>query len=160
VFGLVRRLWQDKRGVKMLEVIILVYMIILSFFDLRERRIPIIALFAGVIATFVYIVFTVFCDNSYSESFAQILFGTIPGILLSTIAITTKRAGIADGILLILLGMLTDYRRGIQVLCFSIIIMALFSIILLVLHRIEKNSKLPYIPFITIAFLIICLYDF
>lgn len=143
----------------MLKVIILVYMAVLSFFDIQENKIPIIALLIGAAATFAYTMFFLFCTGFVPGDLAKILLGTVPGILLSVMAITTKKAGFADGIVLTLLGMLTDYRRGILVFCLSIVIMALFSTVLLIFHRLEKNSELPYLPFLTIAFFSICLFE-
>lgn len=143
----------------MLEVVILIYMMSLSFFDLRERKVSAIAVLAGTIVTFTYTAFCLICADFAKEEFGRVLLGAVPGTLLSAVAITTKKAGIADGIILMLLGMLTDYRRGIWIFCFSIMVMAIISIILLVFHRIKKNSELPYLPFLTIAFLASLLWE-
>lgn len=142
----------------MIKVIILFFMAVLSFFDLREKKIPVIILLAAGILTVIYTVFFIFCSEPSAESLAGALLGAVPGIMLSFIAMITKKVGLADGIVLTLLGMLTDYRTGMQILCLSIIIMALLSIILLVLKKIKKNSELPYLPFLTMALLVICLY--
>lgn len=142
----------------MIKVIILFLMAVLSCFDLREKKIPVIILLAAGILTVIYTVFFILCSKPSAESLAGALLGAVPGIMLSFIAIITKKVGMADGIVLTLLGMLTDYCTVMQILCLSMIIMALLSIILLVLKRIKKNSELPYLPFLTMAFLVICLY--
>lgn len=142
----------------MIEIIILVYMAMLSIFDLRENKVPAIILLVGVIAAFMYSMILISITGYIVEGFASVLLGAVPGMLLSAIAATTKKAGMADGIILALLGIVTDYRRALLVFCISMVVMALFSTVLLVLRIIKKNSELPYLPFLTIAFLAICLF--
>lgn len=142
----------------MIEIIILVYMTVLSIFDLYEKKVPAVMLFVGAVATFMYSAILILSGDFIAESFVSVLLGSVPGLLLSAIAITTKKVGIADGIILTLLGIMTDYRRGILIFGVSMVIMALFSVALLVLKRIKKNSELPYLPFLTIAFCAVCLF--
>ncbi|MCD7835527.1 MAG: hypothetical protein LUG83_02490, partial [Lachnospiraceae bacterium] len=89
--------------------------------------------------------------------FTGIMLGAVPGLLLLLASITTKKAGTADGIVLLMLGMLTDYRSGVRTFCLSMMIAAVFAIITLALKKVGKDSELPYIPFLTVAFAINCL---
>lgn len=130
--------------------ITMVWMLVMSVTDVIRRRIPIWML--GILAALA----------------AGVLFGTaqagelrvmevcraaIPGLLLTAIALATKKAGWADGVILLLLGIQTGYKSCLTAALVGLFLMALLSIVLLILHRVKKDTGLPFVPFLLAGWL-------
>lgn len=117
----------------------------LSVVDLRWKRVPMWLLAAGgALMTMVSVV-------GHAEGVRrgpEMIWGLLPGTVLLLVALTTKKAGVADGVVLLLLGLWLDYRECAASFVLSLFIMSLVSLLLLVLHKVKRNSKLPYLPFL------------
>ena len=83
-------------------------------------------------------------DFCYGEmDFAGILFSLVPGVVLLIIAFATKQEiGYGDGL------MALGFEKTCVVLCISMTMASLFSILLLIVKR-DKRSTFPFIPFLT-----------
>ena len=127
------------------------WLIAMSTFDLVEKRVPVWLLAAGgipamVISLYVYV--------TGKGSWDQILFGMIPGGLLLAVAAVTKKVGWADGIVLLIIGLLTNMWECMTCFIISLMIMSAVSLFLVVLKRVRKNTTLPYIPFLCAGYLL------
>jgi prepilin signal peptidase PulO-like enzyme (type II secretory pathway) len=83
-----------------------------------------------------------------------IIMASMPGIILLVIALITGKAGTADGIVLWILGILSDWKSTVLILSISLFIMGVYSAIMLLLHKVNKESEIPFIPFISMAYTI------
>lgn len=132
-------------------VILSLWLGILAVVDLRWKRIPIWLLtVGGIIVTFVSV-------NRYIQEIkntVELVWGLVPGLLLLLMAVATRKAGIADGIVLLLLSIPLNYRECIVSFVLSFLIMSLVSLFLLVLHKVKGNSKLPYLPFLLVGYML------
>lgn len=100
---------------------------------------------------------TLMSINQYTREVkdaAELIWGLAPGALLLLMAVTTKKAGIADGIVLLLLSLPLDYRECIVSFVLSFLIMSFVSLLLLVLNRVKGNSKIPYLPFLLAGYIV------
>lgn len=133
------------------RMVILLFLGILSVRDCRERRVPVVWLIAGAV-----LLFGMGIGRCVQEELAwqEMILGSVPGILLLLIARLSGKAGYADGILLMELGACLGWRESIWLSCFSLLLLSVFSMILLCLRKAKKNTEIPYIPFLTIAFLL------
>lgn len=132
-------------------VILSLWLGILAVLDLRWKRIPVWLLaVGGIIMTFVAV------DQCAQEikSTTELFWGLLPGVLLLLMAVATRKAGIADGIVLLLLSMPLDYRECIVSFVLSFLIMSFVSLFLLVLDKVKGNSKLPYLPFLLAGYIL------
>lgn len=127
------------------------WLIAMSIFDLFEKRVPVWLLAAGGIPT---IVSAMYAYMKGTESLSQILFGMLPGVLLLVVAAVTKKAGWADGIVLLIMGLLTGLWECMACFMVSLIAMSAVSLPLLVLRKLGKNATLPYIPFLCAGYLL------
>ena len=75
----------------------------------------------------------------------------IPGIILVAIALSTRKAGWADGVVLLLLGIQTDYEKCMVAVLMALFLMAALSAVLLVFHKVKRDTKLPFLPFLTMG---------
>lgn len=122
-----------------------------SILDIRSRRIPvwILALggaFAGL---------TVVCGSGFTlAECMEMIKGCVPGVILLLMAAATGKAGTADGIVLIFLGVCMGGKICMAVFMLSLLLISLFSGILLTLRRVGRNTRLPYLPFLSMAWLL------
>lgn len=123
---------------------------ILSVSDLRWKRVPVWLLAVGGI------IMTIMSADQFEQGIkgaAELIWGLMPGALLLLMAVITKKAGIADGIVLLLLSLPLGYRECIVSFVLSFLIMSIVSLLLLVLNKVKGNSKLPYLPFLLAGYM-------
>ncbi len=80
--------------------------------------------------------------------------GCIPGAILLLMAAATGKAGTADGFVLIFLGISTGGKICLVVFMLSLLLISMFSVILLVFRRVGRSTRLPYLPFLSVAWLL------
>lgn len=125
-----------------------VCLIVMSIADMVNRKVPLwmltvqAALAAGML---------IWGGVNGELSIGGICKALIPGIILVTIALSTKKAGWADGVVLLLLGIQTDYEKCMVAVLVALFLMAALSAVLLVFRKVKKDTKLPFIPFLTMG---------
>lgn len=133
-------------------LILFMYLIFLSFYDFREKKVPCVLLAAGGMVIIV-------CAGAEclwsSREWTDIIRGMLPGGGLMTVAFLTKKAGMADGIVLMFIGVFEGFRSVMLLLCGSLFLLALCAGILLLLRRVEVNTRIPYLPFVCSAYLLL-----
>ena len=136
----------------MYKVILSVFWLgVLAWLDIRRRRVPVwLLMISGIIVT--------------SMSFYEIwrgsvngmdrLSGILPGVVMLLVAYATQKAGWADGVILLLLGLHTGFRESVYSFTLSMLIISAVSLMLLVLKRVNRNTKLPYLPFLFAGYVV------
>lgn len=127
------------------------WLLMASVLDIRSRRLPVWFLALGAAAALLAAVCR--CLLIPAE-WLEVIKGCIPGAVLLLTAVTTKKAGTADGIALICLGMCLDGGSCLLIFMLSLLLISVFSGILLALHRAGRNTTLPYLPFLFAAWLL------
>ena len=143
--------------------ILLVYLLILSIFDCRERKVPIALLLGGVLGLCLLIFVEMGCGTVLGEELGRLslrdawrewLLGALPGVFLVLVAVLTRKAGVADGVVLMEIGICLGYRITLLLLCISLMLMSLLCVPLLLMRRVKRKTELPYLPFLTGALLL------
>lgn len=133
----------------MIEAIVLFYLFVLSFFDIREKKVPAWMIIAGVTGAMVFFVSKERLEGAdligISISFFE---NIVPGFFFLAAAVVTGKVGIADGMLLTAMGLVLGARNVLFACCIGLWILAVCSGILLMQHRIKRDTKLPCIPFL------------
>ena len=132
--------------------VVFVYLLLLSIWDIRECRVPIVLLAVGSVFVGIVVVYEVLTGEI---SWLQPLLGAFVGILMLLVAWFSKKSGCADGIVLLWVGSLYGYRQGMLILGVSLFLISLASVVLLMLRRVKRNSAIPYITFLTAGFAIV-----
>ena len=132
-------------------IVLILYLLVLSFFDLKEKKVPVLLLALGIMTSVVFALYLCFIGTNH---WIHSVMGVLPGILLLVVAWVTEKAGYADGIVMLMIGVLAGGREGFFVLCISLLLLSFLSIVLLALKKVGKKTRLPYIPFITLAYLL------
>lgn len=131
--------------------VVALYLGILGVRDLRHGSVPLKWLLAGAL---LLPGMGVMMCLSEQVSLIELLIGIIPGLLMLVVARVTQKAGYADGIVLLEVGLCRGYRQCIPLFCFSLLLLALVSAVLLVLKKVHRNTKIPYLPFVFAVFCI------
>jgi len=124
----------------------------ISILDIRSRRVPIGLLFWGAglaMGNFVY------QYHSGGMECLDVLKGSLPGMLLLVIALITKKTGYGDGIALLCSGAVLGGAEGLMMFGISLFLISFFSILLLILRKVGRNTKIPYLPFLAIAWTLV-----
>lgn len=132
------------------EVVTGVYLVALAVRDMRRRSVPRWSLVLGLAGTMVYALMALWQGNM---GIVDILLGMLPGGLLLVLAWFTHKIGYADGMVLLLLGVLYGYGQAVFALGISMLLASILSMILLALRKVRRNTQIPYLPFLTVVFL-------
>ena len=133
-------------------LIVTIWLLVISVMDVRSRCVPFRILAAGGICTALILVIQCGYDM---EEYAQAARGAIPGILLLVFGAVTKKSGYGDGIAVLLVGMLLRDGKIFLLLGFSLFLISICSLILLVFKKVRRSTKIPYLPFLTAAWLMV-----
>ncbi len=134
----------------------LVYLMVLSVLDIKTRKIPIRMIQIGALAVLLLIVAESLLGLPPSEPAGRVmtaLLGAIPGVLLTVLSIYTNKIGRGDGPVLILIGLMENCTFSMIVVCLACICLALFSGILMCFGKVTGKTQMPYIPFVTVAYI-------
>jgi len=134
------------------ELVTFVWLLALSVSDIREKKVPVWLLWVGFMTGAGILLYRAAAGETDPM---QAVSALLPGAALLLLAAGTKKAGCADGIVLMAIGAL-EGDRGCLAVCFgSLVMIALLSGVLLALKRVRRNTKLPFIPFLTAGWLIL-----
>lgn len=127
------------------------YLFILSVYDWKQKQVPIVLLYIGVgmvtLMSVIELVNGTFMWNRF--------LGVLPGIFLIVVACVTRKAGMADGIVLAIAGIILGHRQIWLLFCLSLMLIFISAVLLLLLRKIHMKTRLPYLPFLLIAFLLL-----
>ena len=71
------------------------------------------------------------------------------------IALVTKKAGYGDGIVMLFLGILSGGGVSLMLAVASLFFTAVFSLIMLGLRKVRKDTRIPFLPFLAAAWLVV-----
>jgi Flp pilus assembly protein protease CpaA len=127
-------------------------LILLSIYDIRSYAVPIKYLLAGSLLAIAYVISSGISGN---QAWIDLTGSLLPGLVLLIGAKVTGSIGYADGWLLMLIGIFFGFRKGMAAFSLSIFMIGLTAMVLLLLRKGKKNRSLPYIPFLTLAVVVI-----
>ena len=130
----------------MIVMMVFVYLSASAYWDFRYKRIPWCVQGMG----FVFMCICIMAQ--WKEINLYYFLAYIPGIFLLMLAwITKENVGYGDGISVFLLGGMVGFRNCIWVLCISMILLSFVGVIMLLIKRANRKTKIPYLPFLFVA---------
>ena len=121
-----------------------------SIFDIQKRIIPIQVLIGGSIWAVICLVAAVVRNGT--EVFVVALPGMLPGAGLLVLGfLTQQKVGYGDGILLMIMGLLEGGRMVILTFCIGLFLQSVLAVILLLIKRADKQTRIPFVPFLLTA---------
>ena len=140
------------------KTVVLLWLLWMSVLDIKSRSVPIWLMAIGGVLVLLFGADRVLQTVGQTNwgDFAWALFGgMIPGMCMLLVAWLTKAVGYGDGVVLTVLGVVLGIQKGFLLLCVSLFLAALGSIVLLVTGRVKRNSCLPFIPFLTVGWFLV-----
>lgn len=132
-----------------LNIIFIIFLCTCTVFDIRKKEIPIHLILIGLISSFGVIMWQIF-EGTVSVTGVGVSF--LPGLFFLLISFFTKeKIGYGDGLILIISGLILGFYQCFLGLCISLICSSVFALLLLVLHKVKRDSKLAFVPFLTIG---------
>lgn len=121
-----------------------------AIIDWKERRI-------GIKWIAIVLLISVGLAAVYKKEVMQSLFGMMPGfVLLILSAIFPKSIGIADGSIVAAIGIIKGLWDCLLLVFFALFLISAISILLLAVKKVGKKSEIPFIPFLSGAYFILC----
>lgn len=134
----------------MMNGVIIVFLIPCAITDLKSKTIPIWWTVVFGISAMIYQIFW------KKQKLETILFSMIIGVTLLVAAkISNQRIGYGDGIIFLILGLWIGFWDGISLLFFSLILSSIISVYLIIVRRKGRDYRIPFIPFVTAAYIIL-----
>ncbi len=125
----------------------IVLLILAAVHDIRSQEIPIFLLIIIGIQSVLILIIRLICHDG-SNLVITCLLGLLPGLALCLIGWFSKKAGLADGIILCAVGLSENYICGLLVLCAGSGLLSLLSIVLLALKKVNRKTQMPFVPFL------------
>lgn len=135
-----------------MEVISCGYLFVLGVRDIAKRSVPVWWL---VIGGTVMVGMGIYKCAIGATELINLLTGILPGAIFCLLARITGKVGYGDGVLLMELGICFGYHRIMLLLCVSLMLMAILSILLLAMHKVKKDTKVPFFPMLAMVFLFV-----
>lgn len=136
-------------GGKLIKIALTIFLGICAVFDIRKNEIPIIMLVIGIISALGLNLWQISAGNI---SIADAGGALVPGLFFLFISFYTKeKVGYGDGLILLIAGLALGFYQCFFGLCLSLVFSAAMSILLLLMHKAEKNSGFPFVPFLAIG---------
>lgn len=127
-------------------------LVICSFFDLEAKKVPKIILCIGLIEGIIF--FLTFNLSNWRS----ILGGFFIGVMLLLFSkITEETIGYGDGIILCCTGIILGFISNLELFLIALFLSAIVSVILLWTYHFSKRKTIPFIPFLTVAYAIVCI---
>lgn len=133
------------------ESLVFVWLLALSVWDIREKRVPVWLLWiGGMVATG-----SLLCRQLQGGmDWLRAGRALMPGILLLLLALGTGKAGSADGVILMVLGILEGFESCLTICFGSLALSAVISGVLLAIKKVRRSTKIPFIPFMAAGWLL------
>lgn len=125
------------------------FLCICAVFDIRKKEIPTALIGIGFAAAFLTNVWRIM---NKSQSFVGVGFCLLPGIFFLLVSLCTReKVGFGDGLMLLIIGLFTGFYHCLFIVCISLIFSSVAALILLLLRRAGKESRIPFAPFLAIG---------
>lgn len=128
--------------------IVLLFLALGTLWDLKTKSIPKIYLFIWSLIAAAYL----FLRVMNQESELNVVVGIVPGAICLFLAYVTKeQIGFGDGVVILLTGIFLDMKEVVCIVFISFLILTFALIILLIIQRVNRKSKIPFIPFLFVG---------
>jgi len=133
-------------------VFVLTVLIIEAVTDFKKKEVNIIFPILLAAAAVVMLFF------SKDISLINAIIGIAEGLLLIMISVLTKgQIGMGDGILLAACGLMLGGRDNLIMFFFACLSSAVVSALIMIIKKADKKTKIPFVPFMIPGFLIMVL---
>ncbi|MDR2044736.1 MAG: prepilin peptidase [Clostridium sp.] len=124
----------------------ILFLILLSVFDIQKRKMPVSLLLFGSICSLSCAVYFILDKQ---RTLAEHTAALVPGVLVLLLAFASRKIGYGDGWLLLILGLLLGQRDCMNVFLTSVFLAGCTGLVMLLFRKGKKT--IPYVPFLAIS---------
>lgn len=130
----------------MKEIVLGIWLGIQGGLDLKYKEIPLwLALFGGIAGL-------VFCIIE-RRTLGEVVLSCLPGVIALVFSKVTKEVmGYGDGIVFLVMGIYLSLEQLLAIGMLAFLIAGVVALILLVFFRKKRNYRIPFLPFLCIAY--------
>lgn len=111
--------------------------------DIKNKKISNTILIVGGVLGFISLA------NNFASLKWECFLAFLPGMLMIILACLSKeKIGYGDGICVLLIGMMEGYRRCVILVLLSLGLLFMFCVIALILKKVKKETRIPFLPFL------------
>ena len=125
------------------------YLLVMAVLDIKSRRIP---LLPGVI---LLVVITGLCIPFAADILSRLLGVAVGAFLYIVSKVSRGEVGEADAFVYAVTGMTIGIYHNVEVMLVSLFFAAIVSAFLLVIKRVDRKYKLPFIPFTFAGYVVV-----
>jgi leader peptidase (prepilin peptidase) / N-methyltransferase len=139
------RVWE--RCMKIFLLFMGGWLLLCSVQDIKRKEIHISMLFIGIILGLVGAFFIL------ETSIQNRILGLALGVMLLLLNVVTKgQIGIADAIIVSTIGITLGFYITSGILLLAVFLSAIVSLVLMILRRVKRKTTIPFIPFLLAGF--------
>lgn len=135
------------KGERFLSIILLALLVWMSLVDIRQKKIPNLALVCFLVATVIALCLQ--HPVNLAEHFLSVFI--VSGILLLVCGIRPGAFGAGDIKLMAIAGLLLGFWRNVNAFVIGVISAALFCIIGMAMKKMDRKSQIPFGPFLCLG---------
>lgn len=128
--------------------ILLIYLGICALIDIKTRKIPAYFMLAGVAVAVTYFAVMV-C--THQRNAVELLMAVLPAAALYSLSLAGGCLGKGDIIVFLIIGLCLPRKENLGIYCFSFLLAAIGSAILLICKKGTGKTRIPFIPYIFAA---------
>lgn len=134
-------------------IYLIICLLILSYIDVKSRAVPVWWLIVmGAVIPVAYVCDYTVCGERID--YKQLVIAIIIAITFVLLSVLTSMIGEADGIVIGYVCILSNVYIAIAAIIISFVILAASGGVLILLKRARLKSALPYMPFLTSAYVL------
>ena len=127
-----------------------------SLCDIRNKKISLLSCLFTMAAGGLFLIFE---ENSTGAGilgiFVELIFRSLPGILLLVLSYVGRGAvGAGDGLIVLLTGWFLGTTTTIEVLFWGLLASALFGIGMIIFRKAKQKTEIPFVPFLLLGYLV------
>ncbi|MBD5521509.1 MAG: prepilin peptidase [Lachnospiraceae bacterium] len=131
------------------KIVLIFFLGICAVFDIRKKEIPVILILIGIVFSSGINIWQIY-DKSITIADAGA--ALIVGVFMICVSFCTReRIGYGDGLILIVSGLMLGIYQCFLGLCISLVFSSVCALFLLMTHKVDKDSGLPFVPFLTVG---------
>jgi len=125
-----------------------IFLVFATVWDIRKKQIPLVLLVSFMASG---VLINIFWPE---YSVADIVMGAFVGILLYVVScVTVGQIGDGDGILFVATGLFIGGINNFALLLWASVLCAVTAGIMLIVKRAGKKDRIPFVPFVLLAYL-------
>lgn len=141
----------------LVNIFVFSWLLVIGYIDWKEKIIPNQMILVGIIMWTVAVLVDILAAGLFWKEvlvFSLLGSGVCGGLLLIIAFVVKNSLGMGDVKLFAVLGLYYGLADTYSILMISIIFMAIVSIVLLLLKKVDRTTKIPMAPFVLFGFLV------